>query len=90
MKLDNCWYEKTHLLNLEDITGNDLRGLNLLEGAITEDDSLKGKGLLQLVDNRTGLVLLEETNAGVEHQETENDTEINPILETSSEDSGSL
>lgn len=31
------------LLNLQDVTGDDLGGLNLLEGAITEDDSLEGE-----------------------------------------------
>jgi hypothetical protein len=78
------------LLNLQDITRNDLRGLNLLEGAVTEDNSLESQSLLQFVDNGTGLVLLEETNAGVEQQKTANDTEIDPILETGSKDGSSL
>lgn len=80
----------SYLLNLENITGNDLRGLNLLEGAITENDSLESKSLLQFLDNRTSLVFLEETDTGVEQQESANDTEIDPILETSSEDGSSL
>jgi hypothetical protein len=33
-------------LNLEDITGNDLGGFNLLERSITEDNSLESKSLL--------------------------------------------
>lgn len=78
------------LLDLEDITGNDLGGLNLLEGAITEDDSLKGKSLLEFLDDGTGLVFLEETDAGVEHEQSADDTEIDPILETGSKNSGSL
>jgi hypothetical protein len=34
------------LLNLEDITGNDFRGFNLLQGAVTEDNSLESEGFL--------------------------------------------
>lgn len=45
-------------LNLENITGNDLRGLNLLQGTVTEDNSLEGKSLLQFLDNTTSLILL--------------------------------
>lgn len=45
-------------LNLENITGNDLRGLNLLQGTITEDNSLEGKSLLQFLYNTTSLILL--------------------------------
>lgn len=81
---------KTHLLNLEDITGNDLGSLNLLEGTVTEDNSLESKSLLEFVDNGTSLVFLDETDTGVEHQKTANDTEIDPILKTGSENSGTL
>ena len=78
------------LLDLEDITGNDLRSLNLEETSITENNSLEGKSLLELLDDRTGLELLDETDEGVEQEETTDDTEINPILKTGSENSGSL
>ncbi|TLD21338.1 hypothetical protein PspLS_09068 [Pyricularia sp. CBS 133598] len=53
------------LLNLENVTGNDLGSLNLLELTVTEDNSLQGESLLQLVDDGTGLELLDETNTGV-------------------------
>lgn len=78
------------LLNLKDITGNDLGGLNLLEGTVTEDNSLEGKGLLQFLDNGTSLELLDETDTGVKQQKSANDTEINPILETGSQNGSSL
>ncbi|EPE08776.1 hypothetical protein F503_04363 [Ophiostoma piceae UAMH 11346] len=78
------------LLDLEDITGNNLRSLNLLQGAVTEDDSLQGQSLLQLIDNGTSLVLLDETDDGVQQQQSADDTEIDPILKTGSQDSGSL
>ncbi len=80
----------THFLNLQDIARNDLGGLDLLEGAVTENDSLESEGLLQLFDNGTSLELLDETNAGVEQEKTADDTEIDPVLETGSEDGGSL
>jgi hypothetical protein len=72
------------LLNLEDITGNDLRGFNLLERAVTEDNGLESKSLLQFVDNRTGLVLLNESNTGVKKEKSADDTKVNPVLKTSS------
>jgi hypothetical protein len=77
-------------LNLENITGNDLGSLNLLEGTVTENNSLESKSLLQLVDNGTGLVLLDETNGGVKQKKGADDTEINPILETGSKNGSSL
>jgi hypothetical protein len=78
------------LLDLQDITGNDLGGLDLLEGTVTEDDSLEGQSLLELLDDGTGLELLDETNTGVEQQQGADDTEVDPILETGGQDSGSL
>lgn len=78
------------LLNLEDITGNDLGGLDLLEGTVTEDYSLKGEGLLQFLDNGTSLELLNETDTGVKQQKSADNTEINPILKTGSQNGGSL
>jgi hypothetical protein len=45
-------------LNLENITGNNLRGLDFLQGTVTEDNSLESKGLLQFLHDGTGLVLL--------------------------------
>jgi len=78
------------LLNLENITGNDLRGLDLLQSTVTEDNSLESKGLLQFLNNGTSLILLDETNTRVEQEQGANHTEINPILKTSSKDSSGL
>lgn len=80
----------SHLLDLEDITRDDIRGINLLEGTITENNSLEGESLLEFVDNGTGLEFLEETDACVEEQETADNTEIDPIFETGSKDGSSL
>jgi hypothetical protein len=78
------------LLNLEDITGDDFWGFDFLEGSVTENGGLESKSLLQLLDNGTSLVFLDETDKGVEQQQGANDTEIDPILKTSSKDSSSL
>lgn len=80
----------THLLDLEDITGNDLGGLNLLEGTVTENNGLESQGLLEFFDNGTGLEFLDETDTGVEQEQSADDTEIDPVLETGSQNSGSL
>lgn len=56
----------THFFNLENITGDDLGGLNFKKTTITENDSLQSKSLLQFFDDRTSLVFLYETNTGVE------------------------
>lgn len=77
-------------LNLQDITGNDFGSLDLLEGTITQNNGLEGKSLLQLVDDGTGLVLLDETDSGVKQKQTADDTEINPVLKTRSQNSGGL
>lgn len=39
------------LLNLKNITGDNLRGLNLLKGTVTEDNGLQGQCLLELINN---------------------------------------
>lgn len=79
-----------YLLNLKDITGNDLRGLDLLESTITKNNGLQREGLLQFVDNGTSLEFLDETDGSVEQEQTADDTEIDPVLETGSENSSSL
>ena len=82
--------ESTNLLNLENITRDNHRSFDFKETSITEDDGLQCKGLLQFFDDRTGLEFLDETDTGVEQQESANDTEINPILETGGENGSSL
>lgn len=58
------------LLDLENITGDNLGSLDLLQGAVTENDSLEGKSLLELIDDRTSLVFLDETDNSVQKQQT--------------------
>jgi hypothetical protein len=78
------------LLNLEDVTGNDVLSSNLYNGAIAQDNSLEGERLLELLHDRAGLELLHETDNGVEQQETANDAKVDPVLETGGKDGGSL
>ena len=51
--------------------------------SVTENNSLESESLLQFVDNGTSLEFLDETNSSVEQKKTADDTEIDPILETS-------
>jgi hypothetical protein len=78
------------LLDDDDITGNELSGENGLLLVVTDDDSLHGNVTLERGDDISGLLLLVPTDNGVEQQDTANDTEINPILETGSEKSSEL
>ncbi|KAF3060281.1 hypothetical protein CFAM422_011359 [Trichoderma lentiforme] len=78
------------LLNLQNITRDDLGSLNFLKGTVTENDSLESESLLEFFDNRTSLEFLNETNTGVEHQKTADDTEIDPVLKTGSQNGSSL
>lgn len=82
--------EWTHLLDLENITGDDLGSLNFEKTTITENNSLQGKSLLQFFDDRTSLKFLNETNTSIEKQEGADDTKVNPILKTGSENGSSL
>lgn len=78
------------LLNLQNITRDDLGSLNFLKGTVTENDSLESESLLEFFDNGTSLEFLNETNTGVEHEKTADDTEIDPVLKTGSQNSSSL
>ncbi|ROW03986.1 hypothetical protein VSDG_00847 [Cytospora chrysosperma] len=78
------------ILNLENITGDNLGSLNLLQGTVTKDNSLQSESLLEFVDNAASLEFLDETDTGVEQKQGANDTEINPILKTSSQDGSGL
>jgi hypothetical protein len=80
----------THFFDLENVTRDNLRSFDFEETTVTENHSLQCKCLFQFVDDRTGLEFLDETDCSIEQQQGANDTEIDPILETSGEDSSSL
>lgn len=75
---------------MQDITGDDLGSIDFTEGAITKNGGLEGERLLQFFDDGTGLKFLDETDGGVEQQQSADDTEIDPIFETGSQDGGGL
>ena len=79
-----------YLLELQNVTRNNFRGLDFLQSAIAQHGGLEGERLFQLVDNGTGLEFLDETDSRVEQQKRANDTKIDPILQTGGENSGSL
>ncbi|KAF7571771.1 hypothetical protein PtrM4_092710 [Pyrenophora tritici-repentis] len=78
------------LLNDDDITGNKLAGEDSLLLVVTNDDSLHGNVTLERGDDIGSLLLLVPTDNGVKQQDTADDTEINPILETGGEKSSEL
>ncbi|KAH3673884.1 hypothetical protein OGATHE_001864 [Ogataea polymorpha] len=78
------------VFQLQNVTWNNLRSSNFNRVAISDDGGSVCQRLLQLVDNRTGLVLLDETDTGVQHQQTTDNTEIDPVLETGSQNGSSL
>ena len=80
----------TYLFDLKDIAGDDLGSLDFAELAITEHHGLESEGLLELIDNGAGLEFLDETDAGVEQQQTADDTEVDPIGETGGKHGSSL
>jgi hypothetical protein len=55
---------------------------------VSNNISLHGDITLQTSDDIGGLLLLVPTDNGVEHQNTDNDTEIDPVLETSCKQDG--
>jgi hypothetical protein len=78
------------LLDDDDVTGDELTGENGLLLVVTNDDCLHGNVTLERGDDIGGLLFLVPTDNGVEQQDTANDTEVNPILETGSEKSSEL
>jgi len=80
----------TYFFDLQDVTRNDLRCLDLLKPSITEDGSLQGKSLLEFFDDGTSLEFLNETDTSVKQEERANDTKVDPVLKPGGENGGSL
>ena len=81
---------KTYFLNLQNITRDNLWGLDFEKATITENDSLESQSLLELVDDRSGLVFLDEADGSVQQQKGADNSEVDPVLKTGSENSSSL
>jgi hypothetical protein len=75
-----------HLWRVEkgtyNVTRDKLAGKDVGLGTITDHGTAHGNVTLETGDDIGGLLLLVETDKGVEQQDGDNDTEINPILET--------
>lgn len=80
----------TYLFNLEDITGNDLRSLDFLQFTIAQDGGFQSQGLFQFFDDGAGLEFLDESDGGIEEQQSTDDAKVDPVLETGGQDSGGL
>ncbi|GKT88394.1 LOW QUALITY PROTEIN: hypothetical protein Ct61P_06244 [Colletotrichum tofieldiae] len=73
-----------------DITGHEFTRADLLFSSLANDTGLHGDVTLQGGDNVGGLLLLVPTDSGVEQQNGDNQTGIEPILQGEGEDSGTL
>lgn len=66
------------------VSRHDVLNLDLNLMAIANDDGLQGQGVLQTVDDVTGVVLLNKPNDSVEQQQPTDHAEIHPVLQTGS------
>ena len=73
-------------LATHDITSNKFTSKDLLLLTITLDNSLHSNVTLQTSDNVGSLLFLVPTDDSVEHKNTDNNTEINPVTKTSSKE----
>ena len=86
------WRESrwAHVFELQNVTGHDEGRVDLDKSTVSKHDGLESEGLLELVDDGAGLVLLNETDGGVEEKQGDDDAKVDPILKTCGKKSGSL
>ena len=58
--------------------------------SVTGDSGLQSKGLFESVDDVAGLIFLTKADNRIEKEESADDTEVNPILHTGSQDGRDL
>jgi hypothetical protein len=68
------------------ITRNQFSGLDLLFLTVTHDNASHRDIALERRDDISSLLFLVPTDDGIEHQNTDDDTEINPVAKTGSEE----
>ena len=69
-----------------DVTRHNFTGQDGLFLAVTDDSCLHGNVTTERSDDIGSLLLLVPTDNGVEHKNTDNDTEIDPVTKTSSKE----
>lgn len=69
------------------ITGDDFTGENVLLLAITDNSASHGDVTLERGDDIGSRLLLVESDESVKQQDTANDTEIDPVTQTDSQQS---
>lgn len=80
----------TYIINMNDVTRDDLIRINLDQLSISNHVGLERQSLLEAVDDVASMILLGESDTGVEHKKAGDDAEINPVLQTSSQKCGNL
>ena len=79
-----------HSFKTYNVTRNDFTSLDLFFHAVTHDDGLHGNITFETGDNIGSLFLLVPTDNSVQHQDTNDDTEVDPVTKTSSEEDSKL
>lgn len=72
------------------ITGNELTSENVLLLAVTNNGTTHGNVTLERGDDIGGRLFLVEGDEGVEQQDTADDTEIDPVTQTDSQQSSNF
>jgi len=82
--------DNSTLLNDDNVTSNELTSKDLLLLAVADNNSTHSNITLERSHDISGLLLLVPTDQGVKSQDTTDDTEINPVTKTSSEQNSEL
>lgn len=81
---------KTHIVYMSHISRHDVLRRYLHHFSIANDSGLECKILFETGDNVAGMVLLSKPHDGVEEKECTDDTEVDPVLQASGQESSNL
>lgn len=70
----------TYIINMNNVTRDDLIRINLDRLSVSNDVRFERQSLLEAVDDVAGMILLGESDTGVEHKKAGDDAKINPVL----------
>lgn len=65
---------------MNNVTRDDLIRINLDRLSVSNDVRFERQSLLEAVDDVAGMILLGESDTGVEHKKAGDDAKINPVL----------
>lgn len=68
---------------MNNITRDDLISVDLDHVSITPDIGFESQSLLETLDNVASVKLLSKSNTGVDDEQSNDDAEVNPVLQAS-------